>query len=567
MFPDAAARRGASRGPILLLVILAAAAWLPSVGSSGFALDDREVLFGNPVVEGDLPLSAVFDRDYWNHRGDAGHYRPLATLSLRLDRAWSGERAAGYHATNVLLHVLVVLVAALAWSRLAPQRVPLLGLALFACHPALADAVAWISGRTAMLSVLGGLVGVHLAIGSRARARAFVAGFAASLGALLAKEDGAVFGAATVLVAPARLRGSALAGACTGIAAALSLRTYALGEFLPSAPHAPLAHVALGERLVVGGLAVVEGLKLAAAPFAHAPLWTADALAPGLAPAARSAVGMLGLLVPAAALALAAPGLFRAAARRGPSATGVRFDLRCSATLCALAVLPLLQLVPAGEVFAPRWLYLPLLLGAPLVEVGLRSLLPAARTGQLALVGVLLGALVVASWSRCDVYASRAAFRKAVLRHRPDDAPSWNDLGVAHWEAGDRAGAERAFERSAALDPNYSRPWTNLGNLALEEGRLDHAVESLTRAVILGPRQPLAHLALGNALRRVGRAGEAVLACERAVELAPGLAAGWRALARAREASGDEVGARSAARRAAELDPGRGALPPPSPER
>ena len=48
-------------------------------------MDDQELLFGNPVVDGSLPLSAAFDRDYFHHLGDAGQWRPLASLSLRLE--------------------------------------------------------------------------------------------------------------------------------------------------------------------------------------------------------------------------------------------------------------------------------------------------------------------------------------------------------------------------------------------------------------------------------------------------------------------------------------------------
>src|SRR5688572_21924709 len=109
--PPAGDPRGLGRA--LALASIAVAAWLPSAIGAGFAFDDREAIEQNPLVEGSLPWTAAFEQDYWQHRGAAGHFRPLASLSLRLDRALWGDLGAGFHATNVALHALVVLAAAL----------------------------------------------------------------------------------------------------------------------------------------------------------------------------------------------------------------------------------------------------------------------------------------------------------------------------------------------------------------------------------------------------------------------------------------------------------------------
>ena len=69
----------------LALLALCALAWSGAVLRGGFAFDDLEVIESNPVVQGSAPLLAAFERDYWHHREDAGHYRPLASLSLRAD--------------------------------------------------------------------------------------------------------------------------------------------------------------------------------------------------------------------------------------------------------------------------------------------------------------------------------------------------------------------------------------------------------------------------------------------------------------------------------------------------
>src|SRR5690606_34227221 len=108
----------------------------------------------------------------------------------------------------------------------------------------------------------------------------------------------------------------------------------------------------------------------------------------------------------------------------------------------ALVASPWLQVVPAGELLAPRFLYLPLLVGAPLVGAGLTQVF-GGHARRVTLVIVLAAA--PAAWQRAGVYASRASYREAVLAHAPTHAPSWNDLGLALEETGDLSRALAAW--------------------------------------------------------------------------------------------------------------------------
>ena len=151
----------------LLLAALAILVWaIPLVGSVDFSYDDKEAIVSNPVVTGALPAREAFDRDYWHHLEDAGHYRPLATLLLRHDHERAGGAVpATFRWTNVLLHALIVGLLAAAWRRLSIRHglpFPWFGLAVLAVHPACADVVAWISGRTSLVSGLGAAAGIIL---------------------------------------------------------------------------------------------------------------------------------------------------------------------------------------------------------------------------------------------------------------------------------------------------------------------------------------------------------------------------------------------------------------------
>ena len=584
------------RRSLCLLLLATALLWAGSTWRCGFSLDDREVLFGNPVVEGELPWRAVFDRDYWQHQGPAGHWRPLATSSLRIERALFGEWARGYHLSNAAAHMAVLALAWLCARRLWPRelrgarrgRDPLwLGLCVLAWHPALADSVAWISGRTSSLSALAGLAGAFWLLRlaphhEPARAtnsclpeadaptrRAselwlLPASFAGLALALMAKEDGLIFAPLYVAIGLSRSRrGAWLAGAGSALALAawLGARAWALGGWLPAAPYAPLELVPLSERATVGLRSLAQLLRLAFWPAPHSPARSVEALR---APAGLDAQALLALVLAALGALWAANRLWRRArgaaqpiddgppppaAPPAPAAPGSSAVLPLSMALVLAAWLPHAQWIPSGELFAPRFLYLPLLFGLPLVG----SLLARAPRP---LVWLALGALWSLSWQQAAVYQSKSSYWERVARFEPEDARAQDALGNARMQAGELERARRHFERALELRPRYARAWVNLGNLHMAAGRDLEAEACLRRAVELQPRSAKAWGNLGVLYLRAELFEPARAAYREALDDSPGMAALWRGLARAEHGLGAREREREALARALALDPG-----------
>jgi hypothetical protein len=113
-------------------------------------LDDRDLIVDDAAfLLRPISIVRAFARSYmsivdWQHP----YYRPLVTVSYVLDAQWSGARPFGYHVTNVALHAVAsVLVYALLRQFGLGALVTLLAALVFAVHPALAAAVAWIPGR------------------------------------------------------------------------------------------------------------------------------------------------------------------------------------------------------------------------------------------------------------------------------------------------------------------------------------------------------------------------------------------------------------------------------------
>ncbi|QDV07442.1 Tetratricopeptide repeat protein [Planctomycetes bacterium Poly30] len=571
------------RGVALLAILWFAGLtwWLAIPGAPGYSFDDREAIVGNPVVEGTLPAAAAFDRDYWHHLADAGHYRPLATLLLRFDAARVDVRRDAaprtFRYTNLALHLLVILTLGLALIRI--ERVggpafPWFGLALFAVHPANADAVAWISGRTSLLSGLGAAVGLLLLSGGVSILRfrhgwVFAAGLVGTLLSLLAKEDGVVIAAALPIIAWAlprrgaqdstrgqrwRRAGFALVGAGLAVLAVGWLRHGALGSAMPAAPSAPLAATPLVERLAIGLSAWWQGVGAALTPWAsHPPSLTLGDVLPrsGALPSPMGSL-LFGDGVPgpglagAVGLALLVFWLLRG-----------RRSAQLSSCLALLAALPLIQLVPAGELFAPRFLYQPLLLGV----VGTSALAaalsrPLGPRVSLALQVVLLVGLAWCSIERAaPVYDTRESYWRAHLPAHDGEAKIWNAIGECQRERGDLEAARASFLKSKTLDPRYSRPLANLGALEAREGNLDAAETWLEEAIFEGPDEPAPRANLATILLRQGRANEALEWYRDAARLAPGRATYHRGAARAALSLGDLDSATEAVHRALELSP------------
>ena len=92
----------------------------------------------------------------------------------------------------------------------------------------------------------------------------------------------------------------------------------------------------------------------------------------------------------------------------------------------------------------------------------------------------------------------------------PRERGRWNDYGIGLLLQGDLRGAEAAFRRVMALDPDYPDGPVNAARARLQEGDVDSAIPLLEQALALDPDLARAHFFLGTALRALGRYEEAM---------------------------------------------------------
>jgi tetratricopeptide (TPR) repeat protein len=130
----------------VIIAIAAIIIYLPCL-NGGFVLDDNILIANSPFIRSADGLYIFWctnqSVDYW----------PATNSNLWIDwRLWN-KSPAGYHAINLLLHIVEAL---LIWVILRMLSVPgaFLAALIFALHPVNAESVAWISQRKNMMAML-----------------------------------------------------------------------------------------------------------------------------------------------------------------------------------------------------------------------------------------------------------------------------------------------------------------------------------------------------------------------------------------------------------------------------
>jgi protein O-mannosyl-transferase len=453
-------------------------------------LDDRDLIVDDQAFLARWSsVFRAFTRAYM-HAVDPQHpyYRPLVVVSYVIDAQWSGTRPFGYHATNVLVHVLASVLCFALFLRLDFGRlVACLGALVFAVHPWLVCAVAWIPGRNdSLLAVF--VFAAWLAFLSDARRPRSVAriGHVTLFGlALLTKETATVlplvFGAHLVMVEGRRARlvhrPRALVSVVVGWAGCLGARFGVRGMGGGSPLCAMASEIGHHARLLPAGLGEIIF------PIRPALIGVVDDAPVGL-----------GLLAMALVLLFtwSIPGVRRPVVLFG----GVAFGLW---SLPALAV--------PGTLVCHHRLYLPacgvLIMVAEIVRavsVERRVVLAFGGVTVLASCAVALGTASTFRDGRAFALASVDAAPRSPLAHvcmgrmyqaRGDGERALseyqtavdlgaidvvhNNMAVIYMANARWAEAEREIREELAVDPRYARAFANLAIVLRHEGRPDDA--------------------------------------------------------------------------------------------
>ena len=142
--------------PLVLIALVAFVVFANSLGGD-FVYDDSRQILRNPLIQDASLYGKALTSDVWAFKGDgtitaSNYYRPTFVAWLILNFKLFGASPFGWHALNLLLHILVCGLCFLLLRRW--QVSPKLAFAIalvFAVHPVHTESVAWISGSPDLL--------------------------------------------------------------------------------------------------------------------------------------------------------------------------------------------------------------------------------------------------------------------------------------------------------------------------------------------------------------------------------------------------------------------------------
>ncbi len=141
--------------PVLWLALASVIVYLYSLSFGYTELDDTIFIKEFQAYNEDVHnLVAAFGRGLFDAVKDP-YYRPLFSDAMILNYQLSGTNIFGYHLVNILLHMTVVILLFRLFRKVGIKELTAFLLSLvFAVHPVLSQAVAWIPGRNdTMLAV------------------------------------------------------------------------------------------------------------------------------------------------------------------------------------------------------------------------------------------------------------------------------------------------------------------------------------------------------------------------------------------------------------------------------
>ena len=505
--------------PWLLLTLVALWPYLNAMECE-FVYDDRGQIEENPYVSPEDPWWVSLTRPYWPPPQQAGLYRPVTSLTYRLQRGLHGNHPAGFHALNLFLHVGVVLAAYGVLRRLAcsGDRIALAAGLIFAVHPLHTEAVTGIVGRAELLSALfgllgywiwlrarraaGPLVGMLLCFALAAGAKESAAGWVLLMGAhrLGIFGDGRGYGA----LAPKERRHAYLIDALVlaGFVLYLLPRIWVLGSPVGlnevSRVDNPIFAAPIDARLLTAVEVIARGLGLMIWPTRLSVDYSFNAIPVVTSWASLAGLGTL-LLCGATYWAV------RHGRRAAPLAWGFIFY--------GALLLPVSNLIlPIGTIMAERLLYLPslgvLFLVTHLLARGLTRLrMPRLAPLLLVLIVVLLG---LRTWDRNRDWRNNRILFEAAAEVQPHSVRILNNLGCARVQDGEIEAGLAAYRRAQTIEPDYHAMLNGLGHALILHHDYREAEEVLLRSMRARPIDPEPRYRLGNLLLEVARAEEAL---------------------------------------------------------
>ncbi|HEX7297090.1 MAG TPA: tetratricopeptide repeat protein [Pyrinomonadaceae bacterium] len=522
-----------SQKRLLLFVLLSTALVYVSCLRYEFTYDDNSQIVLNPAITSTVHVPQYFTQHVWATIDPGAaplYYRPVFLLWLLLNYKLFALSPAGWHATNLVVHLLATwLVFVLARRLTSDHLIAAIAGFLFGVHPVHVESVAWVSGVTDPLMTVFFIAAIVLYLQIRPETevpagssgehpqrillRPLLLSLLFYALALLTKE-------AAIVLLPLVICYELLLGK-------QSTRSRFKSSFLTVLPYVAVTIVYLIVRFrVLGKLAhqltplpvttIVATIPSVLWFYLRHIIWPRPLSAFYDSTYVNGGWALWGPLIGLIAVAA----IFVVLARRSK----LVLFLGCWVLVPILPSLNL-RLLKVGEIVHDRYLYLSSVGFCIILSVAFFHVFRSYPKYKRLAVAVMF--IIGVGWTletviQLPMWKNDLALYTQGAAVAPGNNLALNNLAATVKDLGDVDRAIVLSEKVLARDPNNWRSLYNLGHSYYTIGAFAEAVKYLGQAIPLNPAAPDQYLFYGLSAMRMGRIGDAEAAMRTAVDLRPG---------------------------------------------
>jgi protein O-mannosyl-transferase len=477
---------------LVLIAVMTVSYYRDALSGKFVNFDDNENVVENPYIR-ELSLhnlGEIFSKSF------IGMYAPVTMVSYSIDYAIAGAKPMQFHLTNLLLHILNILLVFALFKRLCGSgKVSLMVAALFAFHPMNAEVVCWVSARSSLLFTMFYISASITYIGyisGTKRRMYYIASLALFCIAIVSKSMAATL--PLVLFAfdyyyDRKLSWKLVAEKTPffAVAAVFIIVTYFARNTVGHIQKFPME------------FGTIDKLFL---PLYSMFFFFEKLIIPTKLSAFHIYPHKSGAFLPweyyfsAIALSAIAAGAYFNKNNRKVILFGLLFFV--------LSISIVIKFFPLGEhIVAERYAYLPYL---GLFFILAHFLVSVSKHPKIYAVLFLLwfGELLRETDARIKVWQNTVALFNDVIAKDPDVPLAYNNRALERFTAGDYTGAMADFNTAIEKDPNFSKAYSNRGNAKVFSGDYPGAIADYGEALARNKTLWKTYYARGDAKQITG---------------------------------------------------------------
>ena len=481
---------------IILTVVTLAVYW--QVHQFEFInFDDVIYITENPIIKSGISLNGLlwaFGSKYF------GLWNPLVWLSFMADYQFYGLNAGGYHVTNLVLHILSVLLLFWLFCRMtgAVWKSAFVA-AFFALHPLHVESVTWVSERKDVLSAFFWMLTLFMYVyyTEKPAIKRYLLILFSFVLALLSKPMVITLPVIMILLDYwplnrfASQKGNLLLWQLKEklpffmLSAAMIIITF----YTPNEREAYTKIISLSDRLANAPVAFILYLMKTFFPHSMTIFYPFPSQIP-----VWKIVGsvLLIIMISAAAIAMV---------RRLPS-------LLVGWLWFVIMMIPVIGITRIGDfAMTDRYHYLPSIGISIMLAWGLTSFIKDKQTQNRVLfpAGIIaLLFLALLTWKQCGYWQNSIELWQHALKVTDNNYMAHNNLASALLEKGETQQAIDHYQKAIAIN-HYPAAYYNTGVIYHHLGRFQQAIEQFSQAIHEQPDYGAAHYNLGYIYHLMGR--------------------------------------------------------------